>query len=475
MTKIESLLQTHSSMFDKTGKKPDYVLLITVVALVAFGLVMVYSASFVEAYNLHNTQYYYLIRQAIGAIIGFGALLVAQHIHYRTWKRYSVHIMAIALVLLVLVLILPESMTRVNDSRSWIRLSGGFLSVQPSEIAKLALIIYISDWLSQRSDRLSNVSYGLIPLAIILGVVCGLVMLEPDRGTTMILFMIGAAIYFVAGANLLHILGAMGLSVTAFLLMINLLQQNARIAAFKDPWKYYSSFGYQPIHALFALGSGGIFGSGLGQARQKFQWLPQAHTDAIFAIVGEELGLIGTLFVLFAFGFIAYRGYRIATRSTDPFAALVAAGITTWIFVQAMVNIAVTTSLIPFTGITLPFLSYGGTSLIMSMASIGVLLNISRHTVTYRARETAHEPRFTKSPALVAFIEKARGWHSQTRSGKRKGWNISTLLPQWGRNRRTRLSRVGGGKGTPTKRREKTNDGLLWRKSNRSNTRAGRR
>lgn len=438
-------------MFDKTTRKPDYVLLVTVVAMVGIGLVMVYSASFVEAYMLHQTQYYYLIRQTIGASIGAVAMVVAQHIHYRTWKRYSVHVLGCTLILLLAVLLLPESMTKVNDSRSWIRLGGGLISIQPSEIAKLTLIIYIANWLSQRRDQLSNVTYGLIPLAVILGIVCGLVMLEPDRGTTIILFLIGAAVYFVAGANLLHILGATGLSVTAFWLLVNLANQNARIAAFKDPWKYYSSYGYQPIHALYALGSGGIFGTGLGQGRQKFQWLPQAHTDAIYAIVGEELGLIGTLIILIGFCIIAYRGYRIAARSSDPFAALVAAGITTWIFIQAMINISVTTSLIPFTGITLPFLSYGGTSLIMCMASIGILLNISRHTTHEYQKETrdvsVSRLRLERTPVRATIARATQA--------------VTAILHEWGGNRRTRLPRTGSRR-SPT--RESRLAGLLSRK-----------
>jgi cell division protein FtsW len=398
---------------------------------------MVYSASFVEAYNLHQTQYYYLVRQTIGAIIGIVAMFAIQNIHYRTWRRHSIPLLAGSLVLLFLVLVLPESMTKVNDSRSWIRFGGGLLSVQPSEIVKITLIIYISDWLSQSSDRLSNVAYGLIPFAVILGIVCGLVMLEPDRGTTLVLLVIAGAVYFAAGANLMHIITAAGLSVTAFWILINLAQHNARIEAFKDPWKYYNSYGYQPIHALYALGSGGVFGSGLGQSRQKFQWLPQAHTDTIYAILGEELGLIGTLFILFAFLLIAYRGYRIAVNTTDPFASLVAVGITSWLFFQAMINIAVTTSLIPFTGLTLPFLSYGGTSLIMCLVGVGILLNISRHTTVpkYQTEEPSYVSRLRRSPALDYFIQKTS--------------RVSTLLPGWRRNRRARVSGTGRRRSTP--------------------------
>lgn len=426
---------------DPIPQKPDYVLLATVGALVLLGLVMVYSASFVEAFLLHRSQHYYLLRQIIGAVVGGSGLLLTQHLDYRLWRRYSIHFMGFSLFLLVLVLILPASFTTVNGSKSWIRLGGGLLSFQPSEITKLALIIYFADWLSRRGHKLGNVTYGLIPFGMMLGLVCGLVMLEPDLGTTVILVTIAGVVYFAAGANLLHILGAAGLGIGAFWALINLVGiQNGRIEAFKDPWKYYSSFGYQPIHALYALGSGGIFGTGLGQARQKFQWLPQAHTDTIFAIVGEELGLIGATAVLIGFALIAYRGYRIAMRSSDPFAALVAVGITSWLVFQAVINIAVTTSLVPFTGLTLPFISYGGTSLIMSLVSMGVLLNISRHITLPQLKEQANEARTSRSPAL-AF--------SQVRE------RVLANLPLWRWDRRPRLPSLGRRPGVaePNKRK----------------------
>lgn len=386
--------------------KPDYVLLAAVGALVGVGLVMVYSASFVEAFNERGNQYYYLLRQCVGALIGIIGLLITQRIDYRVWRRYSVHLMGLALVLLILVLILPASMTEVNGSRSWIRFGSGgvfgLFSVQPSEFAKLAMIVYFADWLSRRSDKLGNVTYGLVPFAVILGLVCGLIMLEPDLGTTIVVLVIGGVIYFAAGAKLWHLAGAAGLGALAFWMLVQVFGfRNYRIEAFKDPWKYADSFGYQPIHALYALGSGGIFGTGLGQGRQKFQWLPQAYTDTIFAIIGEELGLIGTTAVMIAFAVIAYRGFRIAGRAPNPFAALVAVGITAWICFQALINIGVTTSLIPFTGITLPFLSYGSTSLITCLLGVGILLNISRHTVPRHAQEIVDEPPPRRSPAFA--------------------------------------------------------------------------
>lgn len=393
-------------MTERTSR-PDYVLLATVGSLVALGLVMVYSASFIEAFRDHQNQYYYLVRQTIGAIIGAIGMYVAIRIDYRIWRRYSVHLMAAALLLLFLVLILPDSMTKVNNSRSWIRFGEGVLglvSVQPAELAKLAIIIYFADWLSRRSEKLGNVTYGLIPFSVMLGLVCGLVMLQPDLGTTVVLVLIGGVIYFAAGANLWHVAGAAALGLGAFWFMVFVMGvRNYRILAFLDPWKYYETFGFQPIHAMLALGSGGVFGQGLGQGRQKFQWLPQAYTDTIFAIIGEELGLIGALAVIAAFAVFAYRGFRIAGRAPNPFAALVAVGITSWICLQALINIGVTTSLLPFTGLTLPFLSYGNTSLYTSMIAVGILLNISKHTVQHYSQEITDALPLRRFPAFLAL------------------------------------------------------------------------
>jgi cell division protein FtsW len=437
-------------MLDTTARKPDYVLLATVGALVAVGLVMVYSASFVEAYALYETQFFYALRQFIGAVIGTMGLLVAMRLNYNVLRRYSVHMMGVALVLLVLVLVLPATLTTVNGSRSWIRLGegAGLFSVQPAELAKLAMIVYFADWLSRRGQKIGNVTYGLIPFAVMLGLICGLLMLQPDLGTTLIFILIGGGIYFAAGANLLHILGALGLGAAAFWVLVSFsgFGGNMRIAAFLDPWKYYSTFGYQPIHSLYALGSGGVFGEGLGQARQKFQWLPQAHTDAIFAIMGEELGFIGTTLLLLAFGVIAYRGYRIASRAPNPFAALVAVGITTMLVFQALLNIAVVTSLVPFTGLTLPFISYGSTSLIISMVGAGILLNISRHTVDAPREEQSDVATFRRSPALAEVFNSARRNVAETAG---RFFNPAV----WRRNRRTRLSSPGRRRSTRSNKR----------------------
>lgn len=363
--------------------KPDYPLLTAVGVLVPVGVVMVYSASFVDAFINHGNHLHYVWRQFIAALIGVAGLLIAQRLDYRIWRRYSVHLMALALILLIAVLILPASITTVNGARSWIRL--GWFSFQPSELAKLALIIYFADWLSRRGEKLTNVTYGLVPFAVMLGIVCGLVILQGDLGTTMVMVVIAATVYFAAGASLLHLAGAAVLGAGVFWMMVNVASyRQERIAAWLDPFAHYLGAGYQPVHALYALGTGGIFGVGIGQSRQKFLWLPQAHTDAIFAIIGEEFGLIGTMFVVACFMVIALRGLRIAGRAPEPFAALLAAGITGWLVFQAIINMAVVTSLIPFTGLTLPFLSYGGTSLMISMIAAGILLSISRYTTDAR-------------------------------------------------------------------------------------------
>jgi len=373
-------------MLRQPAGRPDFALLTVVGILIPVGLPMVYSASMVDAINLHDNHLYYVWRQIGAAIAGTIGMVILQRIDLRVLRSQSARLMVVAVILLVAPLILPESMTTVNDARSWIRI-GGF-SFQPSEFAKFALILFIADWLSRRSDNVGNITYGLIPFSIVMGVVCGLVLLGRDLGTTIVIAAIGAVMYFVAGANILHVIGAIALAAGAFWSMIALAPHRmARIQAWYDILAHSDGAGYQPLHALYALASGGWFGVGIGQSRQKFAWLPQAHTDAIFAIIGEELGLIGTIGVLTLFGIFAVRGLRIAVRAPDSFSALVAVGLTAWIVFQALINIAVVTSLIPFTGLTLPFLSYGGTSLMVSLFAVGMLLNISRH-----AADPAAEP-----------------------------------------------------------------------------------
>jgi cell division protein FtsW len=417
-------MTTMSTMIDTTRRKPDYPLLTVIGVLVPIGLVMVYSASFVDAYTFRDSPVYYAWRQLGAAIVGVFAMLAVMRLDYRFWRRFSVQLLGLTLLLLLLTLVLPASITTVNGARSWIRL--GPFSMQPAEIAKLSLIVYFADWLSRRGDKLTNVTYGLIPFGVMLGVVCGMVMLEKDLGTTVVLVVIGGLIYFAAGANLLHILGAGVVSMGAFWAMVNIASyRQERIAAWLDPFAHYLGAGYQPVHALYALGSGGLFGVGLGQGRQKFLWLPQAHTDTIYAVLGEEFGLFGTLFVMACFVVIAYRGIRIAGRAPDAFSALMAIGLTSWLVFQAIINMAVVTTLVPFTGLTLPFVSYGGTSLVMSMVAAGILLNISKHTV-----------------------DNARAEHNDAiRVSRRPPTSLGDTLAVWWGHRRTRVSGPVGRRG----------------------------
>jgi cell division protein FtsW len=412
-----------AQIFDSSRRKPDYILLTAVGVLVPFGLMMVYSASFMDALVNHDgNQLYYTWRQLSGVVLGALGLLVAQRVDYRLWRRYSVHLLAATLVLLVLVLVLPPSITTVNGNRAWIRLEP--FSMQPSEIAKLALVVYFSDWLSRRGEKLGNVTYGLVPFGVMLGIVCGLVMMEGDLGTTITLVVIASVVYFAAGANVAHIAGAAALAAGAFWAMVRVAAyRQDRIAVWLDgPFAHYQGSGWQVGHALYALGSGGFLGVGLGQGRQKFLWLPQAHTDAIFAIVGEEFGLIGTLFVVGCFVVIAYRGFRIAGRAPEPFAALLATGLTSWLVFQALINICVVTTLLPFTGITLPFVSYGSSSLVMCMVAVGVLLSISRHTVERHAGDYSD---------------------ASERTGL-AGRSLADAAAVWWRDGRARLSGAGG-------------------------------
>jgi cell division protein FtsW len=393
-----------TSESDSVKHKPDYQLLVCIGILVPFGLVMVYSSSFVEGFVYYDNGFHYMTRQLFAAVVGTVGLIVTQRIDYRTWRTYSLHLLAFAFLLLVLTgFVLPAEMTEVNNSRSWIRL--GFFSVQPSEFVKLALIIYLASWLSRRAGKVANFNTGMLPFAAVVGIFTALVMVGRDLGSSTVMVSVAALVYFVAGASLWHFLGAGVLGGVFFLLAINVASYRLeRINAWLDPFAYYSGAGFQPIHALYALASGGVFGLGIGQSRQKYLWLPQSYTDTILAIIGEELGLIGTLFVVGCFAFIAFRGFRIANSAPNAYAALLATGLTLWLVIQAVINLAVATTLVPFTGITLPFLSYGGTSLMMSMIAIGILLNVSKYTLVDTDQPPSLRTRYEHIRAAIAAL-----------------------------------------------------------------------
>ncbi len=351
----------------------DYLLLIIVVALVGVGLIAVWSVTFPpKVGQLANPQSDF-VKQAAYAFVGLLVLLIMTRIDYRVWGNLAIPLMLVALAALIALMFA----TPINGARRWL-LDG---SIQPSEYAKFAIVVYMAKWLSSKGEKLRNVTYGLLPFAIIVGTVAGLIVLQPNLSTAIIIGMCAFAMFFIAGADavqfaLLLIIGG----ITTILMIFNMPHAMERLTGFlQDPFTP-GKVDYQIAETLIALGSGGILGRGLGAGYLKFGYVPAPHTDAIFALLGEETGLAGTWLILGLYLLIVYRGFRIAARARDPFGQVLAAGLTFWLIFQAFINIAVVTRTIPFTGVPLPFISYGGSSLIAALAAVGVLLNISRNT-----------------------------------------------------------------------------------------------
>lgn len=341
---------------------------------------MVYTSSTAMALEDFGNPYYFLQRQIMWSLLGLGSMFFFAQIPPWTWQRYAKPLLLGVLVLLILVVIPGIGIYKLG-ARRW--LGAGPLTFQPSEIAKFVFIMFLSDYLSRNAREISFFWRGLVPGLSVLGLIFGLIMLEPDLGTSLTLAGTGASMLFAAGAQLLHlggvgVLGAAGVFVLAFIDP----ERWSRITTYLDPWKDPTDSGYQIIQALLAFGSGGLFGVGLGRSRQKFFYLPERHTDMIFAVLGEELGFIGAVLVLLLFFAFAWRGFRIAVQAPDRFTSLLAAGVTSLISLQAAMNIAVVTASIPSTGIPLPFLSYGGTSLLITLSGVGILLGVSRYSRT---------------------------------------------------------------------------------------------
>ena len=354
-------------------------LLAAVIALCAIGVVMVYSASSVRAYVTTSNSGSQGIQQAIWAVLGLGAMVLASRLDVQLLRRAAIPIYLVTLVLLAAVLV-PSIGTQVAGSRRWLVLPviGGF---QPAELAKLAACLYLAHWLDRRGTEVRGLTSGLIPFALLVVPGFLLIALEPDLGTAVVFVSATVAIFFMAGANLVYLSAISGAILGAGYLMVTRTPyQLERVQSFLDPFRDPLGAGYNAVQGLMALALGGITGAGLGASRQKFFYLPAPSTDFIFAIIGEEWGLIGTLTVLSLFLVVAYHGYRIAIQAGDTFSALLAAGITTWLIVQALINMMVVSALMPVTGIPLPFISYGGSALIINLVAVGILLSISRET-----------------------------------------------------------------------------------------------
>jgi cell division protein FtsW len=356
------------------GKIDPWLLVITL-ALLCIGLVMVYSASSFTAARYYGDPSYFFLRQFWGMVVGLAAMLVTMRVDYRIWRRFS--LIGMAIVLPLLVIVLKFGVTVYGASR-WLAF-GSFFSFQPSELTKLVLALYIADWLARKGNQVGTFLYGLAPFVILVGLILGLILLENDMGTAIIIAGMATAMFFTAGANIVQFLLAMVCGGLIFLKEAFSGYRALRLLGFLNPFSNITGYNMQLYQSLLALGSGGWFGVGLGASRQKTGYLPMPYTDSIMAIIGEELGLLGSAIIVILFLCLAFRGFRLARRTQDMYGALLATGITTWLVLQAMINIGATTGTIPYTGVPLPFISYGSSSLVVSMAAIGVLLNISRY------------------------------------------------------------------------------------------------
>jgi len=360
----------------------DHSLLIITIVLALVGLVMVFSASAVVAGNRFHDPGYFLKRQLAWLAFGFLLLHLASHIDYVWWKRLSIPLLGLTVVLLVMVLI-PSLGVSAKGARRWLRL--GPISVQPAEIAKLVAVMYLAAYLAKKEDRLTGFLSGLAPALLVIGVLGGLVLLEPDLGTVVVMGSVAIGLLFLGGARISHLLSLGLCAVPAVLvLVLSSSYRRQRLMTFLAPWKDASDAGFQITQSFLAFGSGGLFGVGLGEGKQKLFFLPEAHTDFVLALVGEELGLVGTGVIILLFALFAIRGFQVAARARMPFGRYLGMGITLLIGVQALINACVVTGLVPTKGLTLPFVSYGGSSLVTCMFGVGILLNISRDRQTGR-------------------------------------------------------------------------------------------
>ena len=357
------------------SREMDRTIFAVTVILLALGIAMVFSASFAKAMDDAGDPFYFLKRQLLWALVGVPVMWLFSHIEYPHWRQMARPALYSTLVLLVAVLLIGAAR---GGAERWIDF--GFFSFQPSEWAKFALCIFFADHFTRVGPQVRDFRRGLGPWLLVVATVSGLIMLQPDLGTTVAIGGMAVLMAFLAGARIQHLLALGALAVPALIVAITQSEYRwRRITAFLDPWADPQGTGYHLIQGLLALGSGGWFGLGFGLSRQKIWYLPEQHTDFIFAVLGEELGLLGTLTVLALYAVLIWRGFRTAATAPDTFGALLAAGITSIIAIQVVVNIGVVTATLPITGITLPLLSYGGSSLVVTLAAIGILINVSRH------------------------------------------------------------------------------------------------
>ncbi|MCD7033892.1 stage V sporulation protein E [Metabacillus sp. GX 13764] len=357
---------------------PDYILIIATLLLLGIGLIMVYSASAVWADYKFDDSFFFAKRQLLFAAIGVAGMFFIMNLDYWSWRTWAKLLVIICFVLLAAVLVPGIGMVR-NGSRSWIGI--GAFSIQPSEFMKFAMIAFLAKYLSENQKKITSFRKGLVPSLALVFTAFGMIMLQPDLGTGTVMVGTCIVMIFAAGARISHFAGLGLLGLTGFIaLILSAPYRIKRITSFLDPWQDPLGSGFQIIQSLYAIGPGGLFGLGLGQSRQKFFYLPEPQTDFIFAIISEELGFIGGTIVLLLFSLLLWRGIKIALGAPDLYGSFLALGIISMVAIQVMINVGVVTGLMPVTGITLPFLSYGGSSLTLMLMAVGVLLNISRYS-----------------------------------------------------------------------------------------------
>lgn len=362
---------------NKTRQAPDFWLILSVLSLLTIGIIMVYSAGSVLGFHDYGDSFYFMKRQLLFACLGLVAMYFTSNIDFRFWHKYAKLALIICFVLLVIVLIPGIGVVR-GGARSWLGISS--FGIQPSEFMKLGMILFLSKWLSRQDYDITSFTRGLLPPLGFIGAAFGLIMLQPDLGTGTVMLGASLLIVFTAGASMKHLmlLGLTGVAGFAGLI-IAAPYRLKRITAFLDPWSDPLGAGYQIIQSLYAIGPGGLGGLGLGMSRQKYSYVPEPQTDFIFSILAEELGFIGGLIVLLLFVILVWRGMRVAMTVNDSFGSLLAVGITGMVALQVVINVGVVIGLMPVTGITLPLISYGGSSLTLMLTALGILLNISRY------------------------------------------------------------------------------------------------
>jgi cell division protein FtsW len=367
---------------DKEAHEPDKSLIFALLAILILGMVMLFSASSVVSYTKFGNTFHYVLSQSVGLLVGLGLFFIASKIKYDWWKKVAGLMLFLSIILLTLVFI-PGLANEYGTARSWINIFG--FSFQPSEFVKISFLIYLSTWMEAKKGFLNSFTGGVLPFLVILGIISALMLAQPDLGTLFIIGFSAMVVFFVAGGSMKHIV--MGL--LSFLLIFYLAfggvddYQDSRFLCYANPESAPQNECYQINQSLIAIGSGGLLGRGLGQSRQKFLYLPEVWGDAIFPVIAEELGFIFTTLFILLYLFLFYRGLLIAKNSPDVFSGAIAVGIVAWLSVQTFLNIGGMIKLIPMTGVPLPFVSAGGSSLASSLLAMGILINISKYTKKY--------------------------------------------------------------------------------------------